>query len=176
MLLKQSTARNRAILMIDSSDSKTGKTGLTLTISLSKNGGAFATITPSVTELSNGWYNLAFTTSHTDTLGDFALHISGTGADDTDILDQVFVDAPVTSTQVATAISTELDTPVSELAAVPGASVSLRDMVKFIFEYLRNKRTITASTETLLKNDSSTSLGTSTVSDDGTTFTKGKMS
>lgn len=84
MLLKQSTARNVMVLMVDSTDHVSGKTGLTLTITASKDGGAFASITPTVTERGDGWYSLALTTAHTDTLGDFALHITGTGADATD--------------------------------------------------------------------------------------------
>lgn len=75
--------------MIDTSDHITGKSGLSLTITASKDGAAFASISPTVTDRSNGWYELALTTSHTDTLGDFALHITGSAADPTDIVDQV---------------------------------------------------------------------------------------
>jgi hypothetical protein len=89
MLLKQSTARNRTILMVDSSDHITGKSGLTLTIGASKNGAAFASIIPTVTDLGNGFYKLALTSAHTDTLGDLALHVTGTGADPTDLVDNV---------------------------------------------------------------------------------------
>src|SRR3954464_13262830 len=92
MLLKQSTARNRMILMVDSSDHITGKTGLTLTITASKDGAAFASISPTVTERGNGWYNVALTSSHTDTLGDLAVHITATGADPTDFCAVVEVD------------------------------------------------------------------------------------
>ena len=88
-MLKQSTARNVAILMVDSNDGVTGKTGLTLTITASKNGAAFASITPVVTELSNGWYSLALTATHTNTLGDLLLHITATGADPVDIRTEV---------------------------------------------------------------------------------------
>lgn len=84
-VLKQSTAYSLVIFMTDSADHVSGKTGLTLTITASKAGAAFASITPTVTELSNGWYKLALTSSHTDTLGDFALHITATGADPTDV-------------------------------------------------------------------------------------------
>lgn len=79
------TAANVMVFMVDSANHITGKTGLTLTITASKNGAAFAAITPSVTERGNGWYNLAHTTAHTNTLGDFCLHITGTGADPSDI-------------------------------------------------------------------------------------------
>lgn len=82
--LKQNTARNLMILMVDSTDHITGKDGLTLTITVSKDGGAMASISPSVTPRTAGWYNLAMTASHTDTLGDLAFHITGTGADPCD--------------------------------------------------------------------------------------------
>jgi hypothetical protein len=75
--------------MADSSDHIAGKTGLTLTITASKAGAAFSSISPTVTELASGWYKLALTTSHTDTLGDLALHVTGTGADPTDLVMQV---------------------------------------------------------------------------------------
>ena len=79
--LKQSTAANVIIFMADSTDHITGKTGLTLTVTLSKDGGAFASITPTVTERTNGWYNIALTSSHTDTLGDCVVRATSTGAD-----------------------------------------------------------------------------------------------
>lgn len=82
--LKLSTARNLMVFLADSADHITGKTGLTLTITASKDGAAFASVTPTVTERGNGWYNLALTSSHTDTLGDFAVHITGAGADPCD--------------------------------------------------------------------------------------------
>lgn len=83
---KQSTAKNVMVLMVDSTDHVTGKTGLTLTITASKDGGAFGAISPTVTERGNGWYNLALTSSHTDTLGDLALHITGLAADPADMV------------------------------------------------------------------------------------------
>jgi hypothetical protein len=94
MLLKQSTARSVVVLLIDSADHVTGKTGLTLTLAASKDGAAFATITPTVTELSYGFYKLALTSTHTDTLGDLALHVTATGADPTDTVYQVVADLP----------------------------------------------------------------------------------
>lgn len=89
MRLKVSTARSKVVFMTDSADHVSGKTGLTLTITASKDGGAFASISPTVTELSNGWYKLALTTSHTNTVGDLALHITATGADPTDVVWEV---------------------------------------------------------------------------------------
>lgn len=87
--LKLSTARNILIFMAQSADHITGLTGATLTITTSKAGAAFASITPTVTERTNGWYQLALTSGHVDTLGDLAFHITATGADPSDWLDQV---------------------------------------------------------------------------------------
>lgn len=86
---KLSTLRNVLILLIGSADHITGLAGATLTITASKDGGAFASITPTVTDLGNGWYNLALTTTHTNTAGDLALHITATSADPQDVLVQV---------------------------------------------------------------------------------------
>lgn len=93
-MLKQSTARNLMVFLASSSDRVTGLTGATLTITASKNGAAFSAIAPTVTELGDGWYNLALTTSHTDTLGDLVLHVTAASADPIDLREQVFVDLP----------------------------------------------------------------------------------
>lgn len=100
-MLKQSTARNVLVFMTDSTDHVTGKASLTLTITASKDGAAFASISPTVTERGNGWYSLALTTSHTDTLGDLALHVTATGADPSDVREQVFAGLPGESVAVA---------------------------------------------------------------------------
>lgn len=92
MEIKQSTARNLMVLMVDSADHVTGKTGLTLTITASKDGAAFASITPTVTERGDGWYSLALTTTHTNTLGDFCLHVTSSGADPTDARIEIVLD------------------------------------------------------------------------------------
>lgn len=93
-LLKQSTARTRTFLMVDSTDHLTGKTGLTVTLTLSKNGGAFGAAGGAVSEISSGWYSVALNTTDTNTLGDLAYHATGTGADPSDWADDVLVDLP----------------------------------------------------------------------------------
>jgi hypothetical protein len=94
MPLKQSTTRNLMFLMVDSSDHVTGKTGLTVTVTVSKDGGAFGAAGGTVTEISSGWYKIALTTTDTNTVGDIALHCTSTGADPTDIRDQVSARLP----------------------------------------------------------------------------------
>ncbi len=92
--IAQGTARNVMVLMTAASDHVTGLAGLTLTITASKNGAAFASISPTVTDRSSGWYQLALTASHTDTVGDLALHITGASADPADLVVDVYEGRP----------------------------------------------------------------------------------
>lgn len=133
-MLKQSTARNLMVFLTDSTDHVTGLAGATLTITLSKNGAAFASISPTVTERGNGWYNIALTSSHTDTLGDLVLRATASGADPIDLREQVFAGLPgesvtvssigtdvITSTALASSAVTEIATGVrSELTTELG--------------------------------------------------------
>lgn len=75
--------------MVQSSDHITGLTGATVTVTLSKAGGAFAAAGGTVTEISSGWYKIALTTTDTNTLGDLAFHCTATSGDPTDFSDQV---------------------------------------------------------------------------------------
>lgn len=121
--LKLSTAANVMVFMTDSADHVTGKTSLTLTITASKDGAAFSSISPTVTERGNGWYNVALTTSHTDTLGDLALHVTATGADPTDLpmrviaMDKTVANTPANVIQIEGSDATDQIT-----ASVPTAA------------------------------------------------------
>ncbi|MBL4651283.1 MAG: hypothetical protein JKY53_00250 [Flavobacteriales bacterium] len=64
----------------------------------------------------------------------------------------------------------------AELSAIPAANAPLADKINYIYMNIRNKMTQTATTATLFADDTSTSVGTSTVSDDATTATKGEWS
>lgn len=73
------------VFMTDAADHITGKTGLTLTIEACKPGGNWSAITPTVVDKGYGTYTLDLTDVHLDTQGVLALHITGTGADPTDV-------------------------------------------------------------------------------------------
>lgn len=88
-LIKQSTAYNAAFFLVTTQDSVTGLTGATVTVTVSKNGAAFAAPGGSVTEIGLGWYYLALTTTDTNTLGDLLIHATATNADPTDQSHQV---------------------------------------------------------------------------------------
>lgn len=62
-----------------------------------------------------------------------------------------------------------------ELTGVPAAAPSLAECLMFLYMALRNKLTVTATQEKLNNNAGST-VATSTLSDDGTTFTRGQFS
>ena len=117
--LQQSTAANVPIFMVLASDHVTGATGKALTITLSKNGAAFATITPTVTELGNGWYNLALTSSHTDTTGALGLHVTASACDAKDERHQVVNDIQV-STYASSNFATFFDNNAATSTAVVG--------------------------------------------------------
>lgn len=101
--IKQATAKNVMVLMVDAVDHITGKPGLSLTITASKDGAAFASIAPTVTERGNGWYSLALTAAHTNTLGDLALHVTGASADPMDVV--LLVEAGSTDADVSTRLA-----------------------------------------------------------------------
>lgn len=89
-LLKQSTAYTATWLMVDSTDHISAKTGLTVTVNISKAGAAFGAAGGTVSEIANGWYKCVLTTTDTNTLGDLSYHCTATGADPTDFKDQVW--------------------------------------------------------------------------------------
>ena len=57
----------------------------------------------------------------------------------------------------------------------PSATASVFTAINYLYEAWRNKKTVTATLETTFKNDGTTGLTKSTVSDNGTTFTKAEQ-
>ena len=74
-------------LLVLSSDHQTGATGLSPTVTLSKNGAAFASPAGAVTEIANGWYVVAGNATDSNTLGPLILHATGAAAD---VMDSFF--------------------------------------------------------------------------------------
>jgi hypothetical protein len=71
--------------MADSADHLTAKTGLTPTVTISKNGGTFGAAAGAVSEVGNGWYVLAGNATDRATLGSLILHAEAAGADKFDM-------------------------------------------------------------------------------------------
>jgi len=66
-------------------------------------------------------------------------------------------------------------TAIPELTSIPGPTPSLYQAIMLLYMSLRNNHTASSSQETIF-NDSGASVGTSSLSDNGTTYTKGKFS
>lgn len=122
--IKQSTAVNVMVFMADSTDHITGKTGLTLTVTISKDGAAFGSITPTVTERGNGWYNMALVTGDTGTVGDLVVRATATGADPGERTLNVVANVEADSYAIVgngtygnSALNTKLGTPASSVSA-----------------------------------------------------------
>jgi hypothetical protein len=162
--LKQSTAVTVTVLMIDSADHITGKSGLAagLTIWCSKAGGTPTSATFTAVELDatncKGLYSLALTSAATNTIGEFQLHITATGADPTDLKWQIDVATPGDVIAFADAL---LNRDMS--TGTDSGSPTVRT-VRQALRTLRNKVDVTGGVMTVAKEDDSTASWTATVS------------
>ena len=62
-----------------------------------------------------------------------------------------------------------------ELSSVPTTSTTMQKRIQFLFQYFRNRRTMTAVAETMFKEDGASVLGQASISDNGATTDKGEM-
>jgi hypothetical protein len=83
-LFKQNSSVFPLMFMMVQTDGVSPATGLTPTVVISKNGGAFASPGGAVSELANGWYEVAANATDSNTLGPLILHATATGANNTD--------------------------------------------------------------------------------------------
>jgi len=81
-LVKQSSTQLALkFFLTQSADHITGLTGATPTVTIRKEGGAFAAPSGAVTEIANGWYQVAGNATDTNTLGEIVLHATAASAD-----------------------------------------------------------------------------------------------
>lgn len=163
MLLKQnSTAQPLMFQMIDSSDHITGKTGLTPTVTLSKNGGAFAPPAGTVTELANGWYKVAGNATDTGTLGPLILNATGAGADPVDVVFDVVAFDPQSATNLGLSTLTTIPTAAAnaagllDLAAGVEAGLTLREALRGMVAALLGKVSGADTTEISFRDQADT--------------------
>lgn len=130
----QATWTLHAVNSADSSDA----TGKTLTLQISKAGGAFAAPNAgtAITEISNGWYKVVHNAADLDTLGALSCRVTGTGVDTVNVTHHV----------------TALDTNVATIAPTAGslnAAAFSSDGLAAIsagFKQVRSFFTLTANT------------------------------
>lgn len=78
------TARPLLFKLYSATDHLAGATGKTPTVTLSKNGGAFASPAGAVTEVGRGWYKVAGNATDASALGPLVLNATATGCDECD--------------------------------------------------------------------------------------------
>ena len=145
-----------AALTIANTDIKLWKTGAT-TLASKNSGGA--------TYISNGVYYTVLDATDTNTLGSMVVFVHVAGAlavrVECEVLDEATYDALVGGTT-------------TEAAAVPSVTANFFTQFAWLLSKSRNKVTQTATTQLIKADDGTTTIGTSTVSDDGVTFTRGE--
>lgn len=120
LLLRYNTSGQEVpILMVDSSDHITGKTGLTLNVQICKSGQTtFSTPNGTVAEIGNGRYKFYPAASDLNALGPLIIQVTAAGADPQDIdclvvnfdpysgtnLGLAYLDAAITSRLMASAV------------------------------------------------------------------------
>lgn len=139
-------------------DLVTGATGLDSEIS--KDQGTFTDCTNEATEIAtaSGVYYLDLTNTEMN-------------ADCVAIIVKTSTVGAKTTTLVVPTVN------IAELAGAPGfgaAGAGIEDVLSWMLAQMRNKVTQTAGTTTLFKDDGSTTLSTSTITDDNTTLTRGE--
>lgn len=167
MFVKQSTAQSWRFAMFDSADGVTGKTGLTLAVTIQKEGDtSFGSISPTVTEIGNGHYNAALTTTHMNTVGCTSLRATATGAiaadcpncidviafDKTDAaaLGLSRIDAAVTSRLAPTTAGRTLDVSAGGEAGLDWANIGSPTTVQGLSGTTIKNSTDNATTEALI--------------------------
>lgn len=108
-------------------DHKTGATGLSPTVTISKAGAAFASPAGAVTEVGSGWYKVAGNATDNNTLGPLVLHATATAADPCDVTFEVVVndpdgDAYATAANLAT-VAGYLDTEIADILEDTGTTL-----------------------------------------------------
>ena len=94
------TSKAIVFLLVSSSDHVSPVTGATPTVTISKNGAAFAAVSGTVAEVGNGWYKLTPAATDVDTLGPLLIHATATGADPVDLDYQVVAFDPYSVTDL----------------------------------------------------------------------------
>lgn len=95
--------------------------------------------------------------------------LADTGTDGVVLANNAIAAAKVAATALDNIVMSDL------AAGAPSATAKLTEAINYLYEAWRNKCTTTASEIAHFKDDGSTALCESDISDDGTTFTRGEM-
>jgi hypothetical protein len=115
------TTKKIVLFMSDSSAPASGKTGLTVTVRVSKNGAAFGAGGGTVAELEGGFYAYTPASGDMDTLGTLAIRATATGAVDYVGLREIVAFDPFSASSLGLS---NLDATVSSRSTYAGADTS----------------------------------------------------
>lgn len=117
MIIANGTTPVIMFLMVDETDDETAETGLSPAAEISKNGGAFASVTNAISEVSDGWYKVTLTATETNTDGMLVIRATAAGADEWRDIHQVIAVLPSTA-PTAVQNRQEMDSNSTQLAAI----------------------------------------------------------
>ena len=130
-LILNGDSRPVPFFLTSASDHITGLTGATATVTISKNGAAFAAPAGAVTEIGNGWYNFDPAGADTAANGVFLLHATASGGDPADVKAQVVAFNPYDAFPTLTTV-------LAESYAANGAQATLAQLLYGIAAVLGN--------------------------------------
>ncbi len=167
--IKQSSTECALLFFMTlSSDHISPGTGLVPVVTLSKNGGAFASPSGAVSEIANGWYKVAANATDSNTLGPLALHAAVATADNCDMIvgNVVKYDPQVFDLGILT---TQLTESYAATTVVPTAAQALQMILQTLVGFSGSGATLT-----ILKRDNSTTaiVGTFNSSSNATGLTQ----
>lgn len=194
--LRQSTASQEVLLgpFVDDTDGKTAETGLTIAntdIKIWKNGGTTESDKNSggATHVASGRYYAVLDATDTNTIGPLEINVHVSGAlpvrRECCVLDEAVYDVLFGTTAPSTLTAAGVNAEVLDVLNVdtfseigqeaPAATQTIRKMLGYLYKLFRNRKTQTASQWSLYADDGTTVDQKATVSDDGTTATKGEV-
>lgn len=177
MQRKQSNATYHLFFfMVDDTDHITGKTGLSPTVTISKNGASFGSPSGAVSEVGSGWYKVAGHATDSNTLGTLLLHATATGADPIDKEYEIVVFDPFDLSDVIhdAVVEALVTDTYAEPSSVPPATTSLKNKIGWQYMLSRNKLTQSSSQQVVRNDADSSDVATAAVADNGTVFTRGE--
>ena len=151
--------------------------GATITGTLSLNNGAYGAVAGAIaflrTETGRHYYTLAYNAADRPSAEGQVRYkfVDGTYTGYVVLRTVNLVTVAQVNAQVLDVLS--VDT-FGELGSPPAATSSLKDKLVWLFMWARNKATATSSQRKLFADDTTTVVSTETITDDGTTFTKGE--
>jgi hypothetical protein len=138
-LILNGDTRPILFFMAQSSDHISGLTGAAPTVTISRNGGAFAAPAGAVAEVGNGWYRLTPAEGDATTNGVLLLHATATGGDPADVKAQVVAFDPYTAAPALDAIlNGVLNQALTESYAANGQPATLAQLLYGIAAMMGN--------------------------------------